>query len=244
MVSSFSKPASKKGFVYPQITQQIVNELNIGWCYNWNTINTIELSVPYTPMCWGSAPKDLVAITNLSNATELLGFNEPDGVLQSNLTVQQAISLWPQLQATGLRLGSPATAGNPTNPTGWLAEFMTAAKANNYRVDFICVHWYAPPNADSFVKELDNLYALYNLPIWITEFSPADWKASLANPTKYLAHDAINFMNQLIPELQSRPYIERFAWKTRPTGDPNLGFAALFNDDGSLTTVGQAYATF
>lgn len=49
-------------------------------------------------------------------------------------------------------------------------------------------------------------------------------------------------MNIVIPELNSRDYVERYTWKTRSTADVNLGFAALFNDDGSLTDVGKAYA--
>ena len=41
------------------------------------------------------------------------------------MTVDRAIELWPKLQATGLRLGSPATTG-PTSP--WLVDFMAKAK--------------------------------------------------------------------------------------------------------------------
>ena len=49
---------------------------------------------------------------------------------------------------------------------------MSKIKDNNYRVDFIAIHWYAPPNADSFLKLIDDLYNMYQLPIWITEFAP------------------------------------------------------------------------
>jgi hypothetical protein len=40
----------------------------------------------------------------------ILGFNEPDLAGQANMTVGQALDLWPRLQATGRRLGSPAVA--------------------------------------------------------------------------------------------------------------------------------------
>ena len=44
------------------------------------------------------------------NGSVLLGFNEPDQPDQANMTVQQALDLWPHLMATGMRLGSPSTA--------------------------------------------------------------------------------------------------------------------------------------
>src|SRR5262249_35947653 len=72
----------------------------------------------------------------------LLGFNEPDHPQQANMTVQQALELWPHLTATGMRVGSPATAADPSLSGSWLEKFMDGAKARGYRVDFVCVHWY------------------------------------------------------------------------------------------------------
>jgi hypothetical protein len=37
--------------------------------------------------------------------------------------------------ATGIRLGSPATAANPSLPGSWLERFMNGARARDYRVD-------------------------------------------------------------------------------------------------------------
>jgi hypothetical protein len=75
----------------------------------------------------------------------LLGFNEPDGEKQANLTVQQALDLWPMLEKTNRRLGSPATV-NPANE--WMTKFMVGAKQKSCRVDFVCVHWYRGNNPD------------------------------------------------------------------------------------------------
>jgi len=242
---------SKKGFVYsnsdPLISQKII-ALNSNWYYNWGpNMSNIQKNIPFTPMIWSD--KTLIAnttpnlsILNLSNIdNSLLGFNEPDNTSQSNMTVDQAAKLWPQLRSTKRRLGSPATYTNPNNPNSWLYQFMILI---NNDVDFITVHWYAPPNPKSLLNEIDTLYNTYNKPIWITEFSPADWNATLITPTKYTQQDAINFMDTIIPQLNSRSYVERFAWKTRSTSDPHMGFAALFNDDGSLTSVGEAYSKF
>ena len=65
------------------------------------------------------------------------------------MSVGTAIKLWPQLEQAGLRLGSPA----PVQPLGdWLKKFMDQAAAKDLRVDFVAMHSYAPPRADSFLR--------------------------------------------------------------------------------------------
>ena len=61
---------------------------------------------------------------------------------QANMSPGQALSLWPQLEATGMRLGSPAVADDGATPGGWLDQFMSGAAARGYRVNFITLHWY------------------------------------------------------------------------------------------------------
>ena len=246
-------PASKKGFVYGSsdaTTPAKVSALNVGWFYNWNFVRNpgVDASLPYTPMIWGMTSVNNPAAVSLINQLDnpgyenvVLGFNEPDGAKQANMTVDMAIQHWPLLVGTGRRVGSPASAGNPTTAGGWLANFMTAAKAGGLRVDFIAVHWYAPPNVTSFLKELDTLYQQYGLPIWITEFAVADWTATTGS--KFTVDQVTTFMQAVVPELNKRSYIERFAWKTRATSDVNMGTSALFNDDGSLTALGSVYAS-
>ena len=57
-------------------------------------------------MSWGKNSPPKVNATN----PVLLGFNEPDRSDQSNMTVEEAIALWPQLVQKSNRLGSPAVA--------------------------------------------------------------------------------------------------------------------------------------
>lgn len=246
-------PISKKGFVYGSsdpTTPVKVGALNVGWFYNWNFVRNagVDASLPYTPMIWGmSSVNNATAVSTINHVDNVgyenvvLGFNEPDGAKQANMTVDQAIQNWSLLVNTGRRVGSPATASNPTKAGSWFANFMTVAKAGGLRVDFIAVHWYAPPNVASFLNELDTLYQQYNLPIWITEFAVADWTATTGS--KFSVDDVTAFMKAVVPELNKRPYVERFAWKTRATSDVNMGTSALFNDDGSLTALGAVYAS-
>ena len=93
------------------------------WFYTWaagpNGVSS-PAAVKFVPMIWGSGS---VTSANLSEAKRhghiLLGFNEPDMAGQANMTVSDALRLWPQLMATGMRLGSPAVATNAAGSGSW-----------------------------------------------------------------------------------------------------------------------------
>lgn len=237
-------PSNKKGFVYSQkdvTAKDKILSLNPSWYYTWgyNTIN--ELDLPFIPMVWSDTTANNSTIMNTfyineNNSECLLGFNEPDRKDQSNISVDDAILLWKKLENTGRRLGSPATASNASKDGSWFDNFMKL----NPKVDFICIHWYAGPNPLSLLNSIDTLYTKYKKPIWITEFAVADW----TTPNKYTQEQVINFMNIIIPELEKRNYVERYSWKTRTLSDPNMGSSSLFNNDGSLTILGELYKSF
>jgi Glycosyl hydrolase catalytic core len=225
--------STKKGFVYDLSDPYFVLKMTSvkpKWYYTWGLHGSPNIDIPFTPMAWGkgSLPQ--------TPSPVILGFNEPDGTAQSNLTVQQALSLWPTVVAHGDRIGSPATAGNPSTSGSWLEQFMNAAP----KVDFVCVHWYAPPNASSFLKEIDAIWAKYQKPIWVTEFAPADWFGK--SPGGFDPNLVQEFMKEACAGLDARSYVERYSWKTRTTEDVHMGTSALFNDDGSLTPLGVTYS--
>jgi hypothetical protein len=225
--------SAKKGFVYDLSDPNFVPKLmsvKPKWYYTWGPHGSPNVDLPFTPMAWGkgSLPQ--------THTPVILGFNEPDGTAQSNLTVQQALSMWSHVTSGGDRIGSPATAGNPTTAGSWLEQFMDAAP----KVDFICVHWYAPPNSASFLKEIDMIWAKYKLPIWITEFAVADWSGKF--PGGFDPNLVQEFMKEACAGLDARPYVERYSWKTRTPEDVHMGTSALFTDDGLLTPLGVTYA--
>ena len=226
--------SDKKGFVYDLTDPNFVSKLmsvNPRWYYTWGLHGSPQVDLPFVPMAWGkgSLPQE--------DSPIMLGFNEPDGAAQSNLTVQQALSMWARVTSYGDRIGSPATAGNPTTAGCWLEQFMDAAP----KVDFICVHWYAPPNSASFLKEIDTIWAKYKKPIWVTEFAVADWSGKF--PGGFASALVETFMTEACAGLDARSYVERYSWKTRNTEDPHMGTSAIFNDDGSLTPLGKLYAS-
>lgn len=227
----------KKGCVLGTSDPHIVTKIQSvkpTWYYTWDVSPVPGLeSLPFVPMVWGSK-----SISKLVGSHPIvLGFNEPDGSAQSNLTPFHALTLWPQVTNLGTKIGSPASAGNPSTPGSWLEQFMVTSP----QVDFVCVHWYAPPNSASFLKEIDAIYAKYNKHIWVTEFAVADWSGKF--PGGFAVSLVETFMKEACAGLDARPFVERYTWKTRTPEDTNMGTSALFNDDGSLTPLGQVYAS-
>ena len=218
-----------------------------GWYYTWSTghggISTPP-GVDFVPMVWGPDNTGNGTIHQLehSGGKELLGFNEPDLASQSNMTVAQALDLWPKLVSTGLRLGSPAVASGAATPGGWLDQFMTGAAAKGYRVDFITLHWYGGDfdTADA-VSQLRSyvqaVYARYHKPIWLTEFALIDFSHGTRYPSE--AQQAA-FLTAATAMLDGLPYLERYAWFALPASDdgPSTG---LYHDGPEVTDVGRAF---
>lgn len=229
-----------------------VSEVKVYWHYSWgNILSEYEPdSVDFVPMIWGSGRIDDATINELKvlkaegKIKYLLGFNEPNKTDQSNITVEEAVAFWPQLMEVGVPLGSPAVAGTTVdNP--WLKQFMTQVKQNNLRVDFITVHQYSIDNVPNFIQSLKDLYNKYKLPLWITEFAVADWSATTAQENKYSQEFVLNFMKNLLPELEKLDFVHRYSWFGPPGWDkPALVTSALWDVDGHLTPLGEFYASF
>jgi len=184
--------------------------------------------------------RDVMRQLPVTRTKNLLGFNEPDYATQANMSVDEAIRLWPRLQSTGLRLGSPCTI-SATSP--WLDKFMTKAARSHLRVDFVTMHSYGSPNAESFLAKVRKLHEKYERPIWVTEFSVADWSATPSRPSRYSRSEVHDFMRTAITGMQAMPYVERYAWFARGPADPALGPSALFQANGQLTAAGRLYAS-
>lgn len=232
------------GFGFEQL-----NSLDLDWFYDWGPgypplRPASSQTAEFVPMIWGRGSLERNAIEQVrselrwTGAQHLLGFNEPDHDGQSNMSVGTAIKLWPQLEQAGLRLGSPA----PVQALGdWLKKFMDQAAAKDLRVDFVAMHSYAPPNADSFLKTVQRLHDRYGMPVWITEFAVADWKATAKSPSRFSEKEILAFMRETVAGLREMPFVERFAWKTRAHDDPIMGASALFRSSGSLSPTGELY---
>ncbi|HEX4311305.1 MAG TPA: glycosyl hydrolase [Acidobacteriaceae bacterium] len=213
------------------------------WYYNWTAHPSRGvMKAEFVPMLWGTENIDAdLQSARESGAKALLGFNEPDSESEGNVSVDQAIALWPKLMATGLRLGSPAT----TTGSAWIDQFMQRAREKNLRVDFLCLHWYGDITAPNAVGELQKYlrtyWDRYHLPIWLTEYSGADFSFHLRHTT---VKDNAEFAAASAAMLEKTPFVERYAWfGTQWTPDskdyPTSGF--YDHDAHALTPVGLAW---
>jgi hypothetical protein len=242
---------SKKGIAMARFGPGNAATANASWYYDWsNTPHTgsipAGLTAPeFVPQIWGASNVTTQNINALKAAQAagtykyLLGFNEPDVAGQSNMTVAQAISLWPQLMSTNLILGSPA----PSYTNTWFSDFMTQAAANNLRVDFICLHTYQPPNVAATVNNIKTwitgVYNQYKKPIWLTEFGAPDCNTlGWCGTAPALTQAQVDtYTKAVIAMLEDLPCVERYAWFV-DASQTGFELSALFNSDGSLSQTG------
>lgn len=223
------------------------SDLKAHWLYSWGRKlqEKIPENVEFVPMFWGKGSVTDERIAEVKQLIDegkvkyVLGFNEPDGSKQANMTVDQALELWPKLETLGVPLGSPATV-DPLN--GWMTEFMTRADELGLRVDFVSVHNYGGPNALSLINKLKNTYNAYNRPIWITEFAVGDWQATSPANNRYSAQEVQDFMKEILPALDQIDYIHRYCWFPSNLESAALTSSALFDEESNLTQLGSIYA--
>ncbi|TWI80573.1 putative secreted protein (Por secretion system target) [Lacibacter cauensis] len=230
------------------------DQLHAGWFYNWNNNNNPLPNYEYVPMAWGAGgalPAGIGTVLQKKKTTHLLGFNESDNCEdqsgQYNNLCQPAVAVayYENLMSLGVRLGTPAPREN--GPSTWLLEFARIAKERDVRFDFVAVHWYdwgsnpaGSPNADPqqifnrFKAYLANVYNIYKLPIWITEFN--------ANPNRGNATQEA-FLRLALPYLESLDYVERYAYF-----QPNSAYATVpqtpadyYDSNNELTNIGLLY---
>jgi hypothetical protein len=224
---------------------QALNDVRAAWYYTWAP-DSGQIGKPagieFVPMIWGAKSVNPATLSRVrSQAHALLGFNEPDFGSQANMSVSQALDLWPQLMATGLRLGSPAPATHAPDAGGWLDQFMTGAAARGYRVDFIALHWYGADFSahatDQLRGYLDATYQRYHKPIWLTEYALIRFGATATYPTQAQQADFVRASTAMLERL---PYLERYAWFALPASGTGNS-TGLYRDGAAPTTVGAAY---
>jgi Glycosyl hydrolase catalytic core len=222
-----------------------LKESGVSWYYTWGSGNggiDAPAGVQFVPMVWGASDVTTGTLDQVrGEGSALLTFNEPDMSSQANMTPQQALALWPKLEATGMELGSPAVATGAATPNGWLDQFMQGARSKGYRVDFIAVHWYgsdfSTPDAVSQLESyLAAIHARYGLPIWLTEYALIDFSGATSYPT---AQQQTSFVTASTRMLQSLAYVQRYSWFAFPATTP--GQTGMFQPGGAPNTLGDAY---
>jgi hypothetical protein len=216
-------------------------KVGANWWYNWYVEPGSCQAGEFVPMISGEgkrSPGDIdwqMGRVKEGGYKTVLGFNEPDRA-KSNMTVEEAVSLWPRLTADpSIRVGSPATTAG-SGGTQWFANFMRQADARKLRVDFVAVHWYGwnKGSCDANAKGLDDYLKWAegmsgNRPIWITEFG-------CLNQSNTDTATVTAFLKGALKVIANHPCVERYAWYPYDTHNE------LLDSAGALTPLGEVYA--
>lgn len=205
-------------------------KLQAHWYYNWGPSGPHSERVEFVPMVkgkWHINPGVLGSIKK-SGAKTILCLNEPERADQGNTTVEEALDLWPQLMATGLRLSSPAPSSDGKGME-WLARFMEQAEKRKLRIDFMALHCYRTADPKDLENWLDGIHKKYRRPIWLTEYSGM-----------YSQGDRERFAERSFTILSRLHFVGRYSYFTPSPGKP----ASLYVDKwgGELTPLGKKYA--
>lgn len=207
-----------------------INASNASWYYRWwhDIPPTAEGALAeFVPLIKYPAnlQNKLNAINSIPNVHAVLVLNEPERVDQSDVTVAEAIALWPQVQANlpDKRLISPGVSDDAAG-RAWLDSFFqqvntlnsNSSPSDDLRVDAVSFHWYgaSTPNAvtaaNSFLSRVDFFHQRYGLPVWVTEFAIHDWAGNYTD--EQILNANAQFLEIVLPGLESRSYVERYSY--------------------------------
>lgn len=226
-----------------------IQKVDATWFYSWSADKNSDYNYQYVPIRQTYHWPTFDEINNKTNVNHLLGYNEPDRPDQADMTVEQAISQWPQLISSGLRLGSPVPS-NPGNGNGWLYRFLDECEKLNYRVDYVVVHAYwGGKSPQNWYNDLKNEYERCGRrPLWITEWNNgADWttenwpSAPEAQKQKQLSE-----LKKILEVLDTCSFVERYSiydWVNtgKVDGQPNKEVIRAMIWEGELTPAGEYY---
>jgi hypothetical protein len=219
--------------------------LRVAWLWNWQTNPPLFAGVESVPAIWDASR---IGKPLGGNSEWLLGFNEPDGSDQANMTPEAAAVAWRKIEQTypDRKLASPQT----LHPGDWLERWY-AAYSEMYgqppRMDAIALHTYYGGTAAAYIARVREFIALaqrWGVPeVWVTEWTLAPGLDRSLNATAAE-------MRAFVTWLEDEPMVTRYAPfsnRVECMGDA-FGFthdgpfdAPLYDVDGRLTHLGRIY---
>lgn len=244
---TIAPPSGKKGVAVWELADAApaLTASGAGWYYTWGTDPGPGLTsgAEFVPMVWG---RDQVTDESLARAGRqgpyLLGFNEPDLDGQAEMSVEEALELWPRLESTGQALGSPAVAWGGDQEGGWLDRFMRGASERGHRVDFVTLHWYGGDfdagRATAQLRDyLEAVHDRYGKPIWLTEFALIDFSHGVRHASDV---EQAAFLTEAADMLADLDYVQRYAWFGLPATEGVRG-TGLYLPGPVATPAGRAF---
>lgn len=219
-----------------QATRDAVAKSHISWHYDWDVDGQSQSGLEYVPQVWG--PGSIPHLSHLPHSSALLGFNEPNMKSVaggSDMSVEQVVSLWPQLEHAARDKGVQTLVGPcvaQSKMLDWYDKFF--AQCSGCRIDAVCFHNY---NCDMLsMKKYVNEFKMFNKPIWITELACANNPGGDGSKS---ADRQCQYMKEVIPYLMGEQSVAKFAWFS--INQEYTGESQLLHDDGSLTLLGRCY---
>lgn len=220
----------------------VQEKFNTGWCYNWDASDHRDwVDREYVTQHHHEGWPGIEDVGEKTGSANILGNNEPENKAddkEQDVDVKNVLANWPQMMATGRRLGSPAVAGD----YNWLYEFIDSIDARGWRCDFIAVHAYWYKDQPGWKSQLEGISKRCGgRPIWITEMNyGANWTGWPGSDTKGTdANYAIELqrMGPILDYLNDAPYIERYAFYN------NVQECRFAIAGDKLTPIGEKYAS-
>lgn len=188
--------------------------LKTTWCYNWDAGVNVWADREYVTQHHHEGWPGIADVGNNGTSANILGNNEPDNTgddREQVNTVEEVLATWPQMMATGRRLGSPAMSSD----LNWLYRFIDSIDARGWRCDFVVMHCYWYSDWSSWLNTLRTVHNRTKRPIWITEMNyGANWTGWPGSDTS--GSDA-NFAIEkqhfapVVDGLEATDWLERYA---------------------------------
>ncbi|WP_372846178.1 glycosyl hydrolase, partial [Pontiella sp.] len=220
---------------YPKQGQAAFPHFNFmyksSWNYNWSYGDDDLFAYgQYMPMQWGNMASSTAGILRSqptwygrANQTTVLGFNEPDGEKQANMTEETAAYQWPRLERMRLPLAGPVPAQHNGS---WRQTYEAMAEEQGLRCEYMALHWYSGGNGGSpqnIINVVNSLYSTYGKPVWITEFAVKDWSGS----GTWSRNDNFNWLAEFLWRAEGIAHLKKysiFEWGTEDNNDdPTVG---------------------
>lgn len=145
----------------------------------------------------------------------------PAAAAQAWMTFMQPFAGRAKLVSPAITNGPPPAMG-----TGWLDQFFTECDKLGCTVDAVAAHIYdSATNIGYYQSYIPSLGDRYKRPVLITEFGAAG-----------TVQQQQDFLKTMIPFMNGLSSVSHFAWFMVAENN-------LVNADGSLTPLGQTYAT-
>ena len=260
--------------------------MNLTWYYNWsvNPLSGASKETEYVPMIWGNAKEnssgdrkkewEWIQNKEWQNYRYLLMFNEPDFKDQANMTPEQAVQSWKNIQPIveneKVDVSSPVVAiptvfyedeNNDYHTIGgWFGKYNELMTEEKYNDEFTAVHFYFDYPGEWILDIFKKIHEKTGKKLWITEWGVAQWSQVqnfdwVGGPDEgnWQREMITKFVKEILPILDKTDYIERYAWF--PFDGSNVekfgnGAGGLFFNTESdplykkLTSVGKVYKEF